>query len=373
MASKPKPKANRLIITCMKNEGPFILEWIAHHRAIGFDHVLVFTNDCDDGTVELLDALALRGYVTRMDNPYQQVGNGYNPQKGALKFAESLDLVREAEWVLVSDVDEFVNIHVGDGDFDSLIAATNDPDMISMQWRLFGNSFRDQYDDILLTQQHTHCAPKYCPAPIQAWGIKTLFKTKGDYVAGAYDRIGVHRPLKRRIDGFANWVAGTGKPVPEDMADQGWRFGIRDHGYDMVTLNHYAVRSTESFLVKRDRGRVNHVERDQGLAYWMRMNFNMEQDFSIQRRVAATKKELARLKRLKGIKALHDTAVTAHRSKIAELMSRSDMKSFYDEISDDKLTLLSRHLNFISRAQFNDGPETISPALINRLKSVPVL
>ncbi|AUQ63200.1 glycosyltransferase family 2 protein [Phaeobacter inhibens] len=373
MTAAPTAKAKRLIITCMKNEGPFILEWVAHHRAIGFDHMLVFTNDCDDGTVELLDGLAERGYVTRMDNPYQEMGSSYNPQKGALKFAESLDLVQQAEWVLVSDVDEFVNIHVGDGDLDSLFAATNGPDMISMQWRLFGNSFRNSYDDVLLTQRHSYCAPKYCPAPIQAWGIKTLFKTAGDHVAGSYDRIGVHRPLKRRIAGMPNWVAGTGRPVPEDMADQGWRFGIRDHGYDMVTLNHYAVRSTESFLVKRDRGRVNHVERDQGLAYWMRMNFNMEQDFSIQRRLTATKKELTRLKRLKGIKALHEAAVTAHHSKITELMARDDMKRFYDEITSPKLTLLSRHLNFASRAQFNDGPDAISADLMDRLAQVPVL
>lgn len=366
-------QAKNLIITCMKNEAPFILEWVAHHRAIGFDHFLVFTNDCDDGTVELLDALAARGYVTRMDNPYQEMGSGYNPQKGALKFAESLELVQQAEWVLVSDVDEFVNIHVGDGDLASLFAATGDVDMISMQWRLFGNSFFTQYDDVPLMQRHSYCAPKYCPAPIQAWGIKTMFRTRGDHVAGAYAQIGVHRPLKRRISGMPNWIAGSGKPVPEDFADQGWRFGMRDHGYDLVTLNHYAVRNTESFLVKRDRGRVNHVERDQGIAYWMRMNFNMEQDFSIQRRLPAMRKELTRLKALKGIKALHEDAVAAHKAKIADLMTREDMNAFFTEISSDQLAILSRHLNFVSRSQFEDGPGAVSPQLLARLKAVPVL
>ena len=45
-----------------------------------------------------------------------------------------------------------------------------------------------------------------------------------------------------------------------------------------MQLNHYAVRSAESFLVKRDRGRVNHVDRDQGLNYWFRMNHNADSD-----------------------------------------------------------------------------------------------
>ncbi|WP_415182343.1 glycosyltransferase family 2 protein [Phaeovulum sp.] len=365
--------ARRLIVTCMKNEGPFILEWVAHHLAIGFDHFLVFTNDCDDGTVELLDALAARGIVTRMDNPFQQMGDGYNPQKGALKFAERLDLVRQAEWVLVSDVDEFVNIHAGDGTLDALFAATNGASVISMQWRLFGNGFHTKYEDALLTERYAHCAPKYCPTPIQAWGIKTLFRTDGPGVAGTYDKIGVHRPLKRKTKTMPHWVNGSGLQLSEEYADEGWRFGIRDHGYDLVTLNHYAVRNCESFLVKRDRGRVNHVDRDQGFSYWMRMNFNMETDNSIRRRLPDTKKQLTRLRRLKGIRGLHDAAVAAHRAKIAALMCRDDMRDFHTEIASEKMAVISRHLNLFSRSQLSDGPGAVPENLISFLKQVPVL
>ncbi len=363
----------RLIITCMKNEGPFILEWLAHHLSIGFDHVLVFTNDCDDGTVELLDGLAKHGFVTRLDNPYQEMGSGYNPQKGALKYAESLDLARDSDWVLISDVDEFVNIHVGDGDLDSLFTAVPAADMISMQWRLFGCNSRAQYEDILLTEKHTKCAPKFCPSPIQAWGIKTLFKTKGPEVAGAYAKFGVHRPLKKRVEGPVNWVNGSGKPVHEDHYDGGWRFGIRDHGYDIVTLNHYAVRSAESFLIKRDRGRVNHIDRDQGIAYWLRMNFNMEQDLSIQRRGPQTKKMLKKLLGLPDIKDLHTACVNAHTQKIKELMQRPDMLEFYNEITSPQMDLISGHLNFLTRKQFNDGPQGISQKLFKTLENLPEL
>lgn len=365
--------SQHLIITCMKNEGPFILEWVAHHLSLGFDHFLVFTNDCDDGTVELLDALTKHGIVTRMDNPYLSMGEGYNPQKGALKFAEGLDLVRNAEWILISDVDEFVNIHVGDGSLDALFSAVPDAEMISMQWRLFGNGFHQTYADVLITENYLHCAPIYCPNPVQAWGIKTMFRTEGPGVAGAYDKIGVHRPLKRKTPKMPNWINGSGNQLPEDYADDGWRLGIRDHGYDMVTLNHYAVRNSESFLVKRDRGRVNHVERDQGLSYWMRMNFNMEIDRSIQRRLPETEKQLKKLRRMKGIKALHEACVQAHRARIAELLSREDMQEFYGQITSPKLSIISRHLNQFSRTQLNDGPDSVPEDLIAQLDKVPIL
>lgn len=35
-----------LAILTQRNEGAFLLEWLAHHRAIGFTDFLVFSNDC---------------------------------------------------------------------------------------------------------------------------------------------------------------------------------------------------------------------------------------------------------------------------------------------------------------------------------------
>jgi hypothetical protein len=46
-----------LIVTTMKNEAPYILEWVAHHLALGVDNILAFTNDFDDGTERLLARL----------------------------------------------------------------------------------------------------------------------------------------------------------------------------------------------------------------------------------------------------------------------------------------------------------------------------
>jgi hypothetical protein len=47
------------IVTTMKNEGPFILEWLAYHRAIGVEDFLIYTNDCSDGTDTMLELLPM--------------------------------------------------------------------------------------------------------------------------------------------------------------------------------------------------------------------------------------------------------------------------------------------------------------------------
>ena len=38
----------------MRDEGLVILEWVAHYRALGFDTIVVYTNDNTDGSDDLL-------------------------------------------------------------------------------------------------------------------------------------------------------------------------------------------------------------------------------------------------------------------------------------------------------------------------------
>lgn len=81
--------------------------------------------------------------------------------------------------------------------------------------------------------------------------------------------MGVHRPkgLQPQLLKHIRWVNGSGKALSKSDFRNAWRSTKNTYGYDLVSLNHYAVHNADSFLVKRDRGRVNHVDRDQGLAY----------------------------------------------------------------------------------------------------------
>ncbi len=49
------------VAACMRNEGIFILEWLAHYTALGFDEIIVVTNDCVDHSDLLLKRLEEMG------------------------------------------------------------------------------------------------------------------------------------------------------------------------------------------------------------------------------------------------------------------------------------------------------------------------
>ena len=77
----PEGSSGNVIVGCMKNEGPYVLEWVAYHRAIGVDNFLIYTNGCADGTDEILTRLQELGHVQHRDN---EDWKGKSPQQHAL-------------------------------------------------------------------------------------------------------------------------------------------------------------------------------------------------------------------------------------------------------------------------------------------------
>ena len=267
---------NILAIITLRNEGAFVLEWLAHHLATGVDHVLAFTNDCDDGTDAMLDRLAQMGHVThvRNDGPYDQRGIQFT----ALKIAETHERVRAADWLLPLDIDEFVNVHVGDRTLDALMAALPQATAITLTWRLFGNADQVRFTDRPVTQTFTRAAPVDMPWPWRAAMFKTLYRNDG-----TYRKLGVHRPRdpdRARLHA-ARWFDGEGRELSDQFKTRRIFSNFGQSNVKLVQLNHYALGAMESFVMKAARGRAVHSDQMLGLDYWIERNFNTDTDDTI--------------------------------------------------------------------------------------------
>ena len=330
---EPAPLRRVTAVTTMKNEGPYIIDWVAYHMSIGFTNFLVYTNNCDDGTDEILNCLSQNGIVTRVDNP-ADLAAGERPQWVALKLASAHPLVTEADAYMVFDVDEYISIHVGQGRLEDLLAVSGNPELISMPWRLFGCGGVLEFVDEPVPAQFHHCAPEFVRKPHNCWGFKTLVRQPSTFT-----QLGVHRPGGARREEMPHWIAGSGKQFGDHYMNNGWRVSLDTWGYQLCTLNHYAVRSLDGFLVKRDRGRTNHVSRDQGLSYWNIHNRNDEQDPSIQQwldRMRSVRQVLELTH--PGLSDLHAGAVNWHRAKIAELRAREQFADLRAKLAQDPMS-----------------------------------
>ena len=301
-----KADRHKLIVTAMKNEASYILEWVAYHRAIGFNNFLVYTNDCSDHTVQLLEALQARGYLSHEENRVLRRG----PQKSALKYArEHLD-VEQADWILVSDIDEFLNIHTGSGTVDELIDSLPGADAISVTWKLFGCGDVIEYADQPVISTFFDGERAIGDGGMENRFAKTLFRPTDDI-----KRFGTHGPIVAADADFV-WMSPGGRILGED--DNLTR-PVRSFSYEAAQINHYAVGSVDAFLVKRDRGRVNHYRQTMDMDYWDKMNKSGTKDTSILRHRDVMLAEMDAMLADPKIKALHDKGVAWRRAKIAEL------------------------------------------------------
>lgn len=314
-------------VTCVKNEGPFLIEWIAFNRVIGVTDFLFYSNDCSDGTDRLLDQLAQHGIVTHLPNP--ATNRAYQMQ--ALRAAKQHPLVREADWIWIADVDEFLNIHTADHTIPALIDACGNPKAISITFQFMANNGLEGFEDQPVISQFLH---SHNP---DIWGADMAIEVK-TLVAHDFptDYFGAHRPFHDESKAKPAWTDGSGRPVPPRFRAQANKRRIRAFPARGVrkfaTLNHYALRSLDSYLVKNDRGDVNRENRAFDDSYWRARNDASYFDDSILRYENALRLEMERLKALDGVGELHEEAVALHRKKRDALLAQESYRHMQESL-----------------------------------------
>jgi len=314
-------------VTCVKNEGPFLLEWIAFHRLIGVTDFLFYSNDCTDATDRLLDQLETHGLLAHLPNP----ATNRNYQMQALKKCRRHPLIKQADWVWVADVDEFLNIHVGDHTIPALIEACGTPQAISVSFQFMANGGIEHFQDVPVITQflRSHNPDIWCADT--AIEVKSL--VRGDFPLDYY---GAHRPFHDEEKSQPDWRDGSGRRVPAPFRKRVNKRRIRAFpakgARAFATLNHYALRSLDSYLVKNDRGDVNREHRAFDDTYWRERNDTAHFDDSILRYCDALNTEIARLKALVGVGALHDEAVALHRAKRDELLAQDSFRQMQAQL-----------------------------------------
>lgn len=317
------------IITCMKNEGPFILEWIAYHRSIGIEKFVVFTNHCTDGTDLLLDRLDELGLVTHLENPAVEFKSTYF-QPSALKYGARLPIIRRADYAISMDVDEFINIRVGEGHFRDLLAAAGPFHALAMSQLNFSHGGHFEYSDIWLTENfldHESTVPGRRRAHR---GVKTIV-----HPVGAFDRLSNHRPIlgTASTDDLI-WLDGAGRDVKSVFLDQTVKgFDCRGN-YELVALNHYPIRSVHSYLVKKDRGDVVVAKKTVDEAYFKRYSRGGMSENWILPKIAKAREEYSRLMEDKTLAELHEFCITQHKKRYREIEAEPDVTSLRDWIAD---------------------------------------
>lgn len=232
------------IAAIVRDEAPYLLEWVAWHRMLGVEHFVIADHGSVDGTTHMLNVLQEAGLVTliRLER------DALAPQLGAY---ERILAERGARfgWLGFLDADEFVvpEPHV---DLPTLLREQPaDVGGVALNWATYGSSFQPVPDN------------DQTPSPtLRRFG----WRAQQDVETNRHVKCFV-RPHAARINGrgakvhaFALtsglryvWPDGTPDPVPAD-GSHGQSGAVRWQG---ARLNHYTTRSRWEFdNRKRPRG-----------------------------------------------------------------------------------------------------------------------
>lgn len=236
-----KPVKKSCVVTTIRNEGIYILDWVAHYRAIGVDKIIIYSNNNTDGSEEILKALSDAGLITWCDGHVKQGDNAQGKS-----YSHCLMLNKEIlnyEWSIFVDMDEFLcfdkNMFSDVNDFLDWHSLSRE-DVIAVNWRFVGSSGQKKRNNASIYSRFF------------SWGaidphIKSIFKPRNFY--GACPHEPVSDPRRNSV-----MVAANKKPYIPLERTSGNALSespLASH----AEIYHYFLKSAEEFLWKFSRNR----------------------------------------------------------------------------------------------------------------------
>lgn len=319
-------RTSATLITCLRDEGPFLIEWLAYHRAIGFDRFIIGANDCTDGSHDMLLRLAEMGEVIYL--PFSRDPAGKGPQYQFADLLAATGHIKDGEWLAWLDMDEFLLVHRGDGTVQRLIRDLRKADGIRINWRYFGVPPGVKWPGRQIHPDLCRCAPAdfKLDGRLDHTTCKSLYRHRDGLAFFWHAPIYSAASLERQPD----WRDGNGKAqrrrawprkrlkIQADLELVATSF-VR-HGW--AQINHYATRHPAFAQMRRQRGLGSaYVPTDPtepsyqdfaarySDAYFATFNQHSHHDSRILRHVPATDAQMERLLADGALRHWHDHAL----------------------------------------------------------------
>ena len=217
-------KAKFGLTAIVRCEAPYLIQWIAHHRVLGFEQITIYDHESNDGTSRILAPLAQAGIISAVywkDRAARQ----HRAYDNALRRLRG-----HVEWCLFADPDEFLVLDPG-LTLDDILPTDPGITAVGIPWRMFGSAGQRNRGTGLVIERFTKAAPTYHRL------VKSLVHLRDAR------KIGIHAP--RQIRGRVADVLGR----PLDLQ-------VPRSAPSPARIHHYFNRSWEEFVYKRLRGDI---------------------------------------------------------------------------------------------------------------------
>lgn len=246
----------------MKNEKPYLKEWLEYHILQGVEHFYLCDNDSTDNTKEYLKPYIEKNIITYIPMP------GVNQQQKCYeKIVQTYK--NNTYWLAIIDLDEYL-VPIKKNNMKSFLKDYEDVSEVSLHWMNYGDNNLFVRPNGLITETFTSHGKNLNHT------VKSIVKPKKVI---DFNTFGSNHYIK--VEGLS--VNEYHKPVKFML-----NYNI---SADKARVNHYILKSFEEFLHKKKRG---HPE---GTAinyeyYFMHNDNSIKNDKTMERFLAPLKRRM---------------------------------------------------------------------------------
>ncbi|MCL2932551.1 MAG: glycosyltransferase family 92 protein [Trichodesmium sp. MAG_R03] len=312
----------------MKNEGPYLREWLEFHKIVGVERFYLYNNNSTDNTKDIVRPYVDTGEVILKYWP-EKVGQ---QKKAYTDFLENNK--NESEWVAFIDLDEFLFPTV-DHDLKKVLKEFVDYPAVGINWLIFGSSGHETKPEGLQIENYTYRAENEFGANLN---FKSIVRSNQTISC-----IGPHH--------FT--YANNGVAVTEKLEPLRGKT-TEKHSVTKLRINHYFTRSKEETKNKIKRGRAT-VKSKRKLSFVLLHDRNDVQDLTIQRFLPNLKKELDKINKSYPLLESNSESVDLSRPLIPKSSQSKEIVPIQGNIN--KLIIKNKNLLLVGWvASINSGP-----------------
>ena len=268
------------LCSAIKNEAPYLLEWIEYHRMVGVEHFYIYDNNSSDFPKEILQSYIDSGVVTFFDWPKHPGG-----QMSA--FNDCLtNFKNETFWLGLIDIDEFI-VPLSKNTLSDFMKEYEESNGLGINWIVYGSSGHKKKPEGLVIENF-------------------LYRSNQTLSHNNQTKVIVN-PRKVKIMPNQHYCVFNGDPavgvLDENKQILFPKATSPKNSTSKIRINHYFTKSYEEWEKKRVRGRTGGAIRpERDFANLDRNDVRDELMLSyaneIKKRIEVVKKSVSRQKRI---------------------------------------------------------------------------
>jgi hypothetical protein len=214
------------VLAVIRNEGPYLAEWIEYHLIVGVEHFWVVDNNSTDSPLEVLGRYIALGLVDFSANP------GYSQQVNSYNFLRDR-VARLSFWIAPIDIDEFLVPGQGHSVREILSGLEGAAGIFVSAVTYGTNSKRRREDGLVIERFRNHTE---WDSPLSRGGKEIATS---------------HMIVKFRVHNHHYWRGIVVSPTGRRFLGNRFRHPPE---FKLLWINHYRTKSLEEYVQKVERG-----------------------------------------------------------------------------------------------------------------------